>query len=370
MIYFDHAATSICNEEILDGYFNALKEYSFNSESIYNDGIKVKRRLGLVREKCAQLLGVFCDELYFTSGATFSNNLGIIGYLKTFNQQRVRVITSYMEHSSVYNIFKNVASNIEVLYCRNNEFGELDLDHLSQLINDSTVLVTVNVVNNELGNVSDLEKIYKLVKSRSKALVFADYTQAIMKTTKELKFCDMASLSAHKLGGLKGCGLFYKKRNVKIEPIIFGGSQEFGLVPGTINAPAQMMWYRTLRLKYEKFEKNYSYTKSLMDYFKSKLNSNYIINSANNHSPYIISVSYLGFGSEVIMNHLFSNGIYVSSQSTCHLSYNQLSPVINALNISRERMESVIRISFDIDNTTNEIDCFLSVMERLKEYAR
>lgn len=370
MIYFDHAATSICSEEILDGYFNSLREYSLNSESIYSDGIKVKRRLGLVREKCAQLLGVFSDELYFTSGSTFSNNLGIMGYLKTFDNRRIRVITSHMEHSSVYNIFKNVAANVEVVYCRNNEFGDLDLEHLRQLINDSTVLITVNVVNNELGNIADLEKIYKLVKSCSNALIFADYTQAIMKTSKELKFCDMASLSAHKLGGLKGCGLFYKKRSVKIFPIVYGGSQEFGLVPGTINAPAQMMWYRTLRLKYEKFNENYAYVKSLMNYFESKLDHNYVINSSKNHSPYIISVSYLGFGSEVIMNHLFSNDIYVSSQSTCHLSYNQLSPVINALNIGRERMESVIRVSFDVDNTINEIDCFLSVMERLKEYAR
>lgn len=370
MIYFDHAATSPCKEEILQGYIIALREYGFNSESLYKDGIKIKKQLDLVRSKCAELLGVYSDELFFTSGSTFSNNLGIIGFLKTFSNRSVRVITSKMEHSSISHIFNNLSTNIEVCYCDNDEFGNLKLKYLESLLTSNTVLVTVNVVNNELGNVADLATIYQLVKSKSNALVFADYTQAIMKTTNILENCDMASLSAHKLGGLKGCGLLYKKRNVVIEPIIYGGGQELGLVPGTMNAPAQLMWSKTLRLKAEKFSSNYKYVSDLVNYLKSKLNDNYVINSASNHSPYIISLSYLGFGSEVIMNHLFASQIYVSSQSTCHLSSDKLSEVINALNISRDRVESVIRLSFDETNTFDEIDCFIETMERLREYAR
>lgn len=370
MIYFDHAATSPCKEEILQGYIIALREYGFNSESLYRDGVKIKRQLDLVRSKCAELLGVNSDELFYTSGSTFSNNLGIIGYLNTFSNKLVRVITSKMEHSSVSHIFNNLSDNIEVCYCDNDEFGNLNLEHLESLLTANTVLVTVNVVNNELGNVADLASIYKLVKHKSSALVFADYTQAIMKTSNVLEFCDMASLSAHKLGGLKGCGLFYKRRGVVIRPIIYGGGQELGLVPGTMNAPAQLMWYKTLRLKSEKFDVNYEYVSDLMNYLKSKLSNHYVINSSTNHSPYIVSLSYLGFGSEVIMNHLFASQIYVSSQSTCHLSSDKLSEVINALGISSDRVESVIRLSFDESNTFEEIDCFIETMERLREYAR
>lgn len=369
-VYLDSVSTTPVNPEILKTYEKLSADHYYNSDSLYDDGVTVYRLQEKARENIAELLKVKKDDLIFTSGASEANSLAIKG-LALANPDRRHIISSIYEHSSVYNALEQLrrTAGYEITYLYPNAKGVIDPDKVKEALRDDTLLVSIMHVNNEIGAVNDIDTIKKVVKANSRAYFHTDTTQSLGKIAIDLKEVDLASFSAHKIHGLKGSGLLYKRQHIKIEPLISGGQQEYGLRGGTSNAPANIVLAKTIRLALAAQKSNYEHIGKLYDHCLSKLNdlTGITINSPAAGIKTIINFS-TSIPSEVLLNALNLKGIMISSRSTCGSRINEPSRVLTSMGIADDR---AVRISFDGDNRLEEIDYFIDALkEILQKYGR
>ena len=359
-IYFDSASTTPLDDEVYQTYIDLLQRCFYNADSLYDKGVKVHRLLKKAREEIAKLLKVDPSELIFTSGASEANSLAIKGLC--FKKKKGHIISSVMEHASVYNALKQMERvlGIEVTYLQPDLDGMITKEMVKEALREDTFLVSLMSVNNEVGTIYDLEGIKEVLKGRH-VLLHVDMTQAIGKIAVDLKGVDMASFSAHKIHGLKGSGLLYRKRHLELEPLISGGQQEYGIRGGTENAITNILLAKTLRKALEKQKERYEHVAALKEYALIKLGKlkGVTVNATKNDIAYILNFS-TTLKSEVLLNALNSEGIMVSSRSTCGSRENEPSRVLVALGIDDTR---AIRLSFDYFNTQNELDYFMMVLE-------
>ena len=223
MIYLDYAATTPINKEVYDSYVKLLGNYFANSSSIHKMGLKANEFLEASRESIASLIKVKKEEIIFTSGATESNNLAILGILNSYKNKGKRIITSSIEHPSIMNLMESLElKGYEVIYLSVNEEGKINLDELKEVLKTPTVLVSVMHVNNEVGCINDINEISNIV-HKYDALFHSDITQSIGKIKVDLSNIDLASFSSHKLFAPKGSGVLVKKSNIKLTPLFYGG---------------------------------------------------------------------------------------------------------------------------------------------------
>lgn len=361
MIYLDYVATSPLNKEVYQTYINLLDKYFVNSDSLYDKGIEVHKLLEKSRLLIANILNVSSDELIFTSSGSEANNLAIKGVAMQYRNRGKHIITSVNEHSSVYETCKQLEQEFgfEVTYLPVDSNGCVNLDALQANLRNDTILVSLMYVNNELGSINDINRIKDILKGYPLVKLHVDMVQALGKILVDLNDIDLASFSAHKINGLKGSGLLYKKTNCTIKSLISGGQQEFGLRAGTENYCTNIVFAKTLRIAMENYQEKYQVIYELKQYLVNKLrNINGIVINGDISKTIatIINISIPGYKPEVVMHYLASKGIYVSTRSACSSKSANISRSMAALDCSEAVKASSFRISLSHETTKSDLD--------------
>ena len=364
-VYLDNVSTTSLNKEVQETYEKLLEEYYCNSDALYDDGVAIYQMQEKSRKTICDLLNIDKDELIFTSGASEANSLAIKG-LCLKHKDRKHLITSYYEHSSVYNSFKQLEEEFgfEVTYLKPNENGNITAQMVKDALRSDTLLVSIMKVNNEIGAVNDVEEIAKIVKKHPGTYFHSDITQALGKIDIDLSNIDLASFSAHKIHGLKGSGALIRKKHVELLPLISGGQQEYSLRGGTSNSLVNIVLAKTIRIALENKNKYNDYLNELHNLLINGLKDIVTINYDLGIKT-LINIS-TSIQSEVLLNALNEKGIMVSSKSTCGSRKNELNRTLSCLNIDEDY---AIRVSFDYTNTKQELEYFItSLKEILDKY--
>lgn len=373
MIYVDYASTTPTSEDVLKSYNQLLNRYYANSESLHSLGVEVYQTMEKSRQQTASLLKVKPNEVIFTSGASEANSMAIKGICFQYQNKGKHIITSRIEHSSVLNAFMQLEEvfGFEVTYIDVDEHGIVNMDQLRNSLRNDTILCSIMYVNNEVGAIQPIDEIKKLIRKYPNCFLHVDCVQALGKLRIDLQDIDLATMSAHKIYGLKGSGILVKKQHISLVPLINGGQQEMGLRGGTANACTHIMFAKTLRLALEQQEVRYQYVKKLNNFLREELSKidGVVLNSSSEASPFILSFSCLRLPSEVHMNALNDKGILVSAQSTCGSKSHAYSYVLQAMGIKNERLHGVIRLSLSHLNTMDEMRTIVEVVkENVKKY--
>ncbi len=367
-IYFDAASTTIPNKEVLD-VFSATSLSTFgNASSNHKLGFEADELLSKSRNQIAKYLDVKSEEIIFTSGATESNNIAIKGVALHNLSWAKNIITTKVEHPSVLNVFKKLETDgFNVTYLDCDKEGNLDFQTLEKSLDNKTSLVSIMSVNNELGFIFPLEKIYNLVHSKSKAFLHTDATQGIAKTEIKSSSYDLLSFSLHKIEGLKGCGILVKKSNVNLDSIFQGGNQEFGIRSGTSPLPLIASSATAVRLAFLNMNFRVANAKNLKDYLKKELEKidEVEILSPTNSSPFILSFALTKHKASVISQGLSDKGIYVGSKAACSEKLKSYSLVAFNAGYSKEISENIIRLSFSGNEEISDGELFIKEIKEL-----
>ena len=368
MIYLDNCATTKPYDEVLKTFVEVNNNYYGNPASINKYGKTVNKLLNAARTQVADILGVESDTIYFTSCATESNNIALLGSVEHKKDFGNRIIVSRIEHPSVLETFRELEHRGFILdYVNIDENGFIDLEHLKSLLTKETILVSVMHVNNIFGAIQPIGKIVELLKDYTKIHFHVDGVQGVLKEKIDLTRIDSYSISAHKFHGLKGVGVLYLKSRRTTHNITFGGGQENGLRSGTVNVPGAVSLAKALRLTQEKVndvkEKHYGYKKLIVDELSAI--EHVIINSPlqNDFVDSIINISLPKIKGEAIINALNERGIMVSTTSACSSRTFHLNEALYARGLSKENIEGSIRVSFSYETKLEEVKKFIEVFK-------
>ncbi len=374
MVYLDYSATTPVDNEIQDTYFKLVSSLYGNPDSIHSLGVEANDLVEKSRSNILKLLNLNKYDVVFTSGASESNNLALKGVALAYQHKGKHIITTNYEHASVLNTCKQLEEyfGFEVTYLPVDRNGRVSLQQVKDAVREDTILVSIMAVNNEIGSLNPIEEISEYL--RLKHIFFhVDFVQACGKIDVDYNVADLGTLSAHKIHGLKGSGVLFKKSSINLVPVICGGEQENGLRGGTNNAPTNIVFAKTLRKALESQKESYNrmskYNRMMREAFaKDELIE---INSPNeNVSPFILNFR-TPLGSEVMMNALEQNGFLVSARSTCASNYTNASHVLLAIGLSEKEANSSIRVSMQSDVKEEEIVAFIDcVTHILDKYCR
>ncbi len=363
MIYFDNAATTKPKKEVLDEFVKINTENYFNPSSPYDISFNALQKNKEAKNTILNLLGDKEGNLIFTSGATESNNLAIFGNNSNKNK---KYLFSSGEHPSVYNCaceLKYRGYLVDFINLLPN--GQIDYAQLESMIDDNTAFVSVMLVNNETGAINNIEKIREIIDNKNpKCLLHVDASQAFGKikfNVKALKI-DLCSISAHKIGGIKGVGALYVRQRVNIKNITFGGGQENNLRSGTINLAGNVSFAKAAQLAYKNLKENYEKVLELKNNIINKLSKNIKIVSDSDCLPYILSLIIPNFRGETVMRYLSSKNILVGTGSAC--STNKIgNRILENMGYSKQEVMGAIRVSFSSENTLEEVNVFIKNLD-------
>jgi len=365
MIYLDYSATTPVDKRVLDTFNKVCLEYPGNSNSLHSLGVKSKMLEDYATEEISKMLGVKSSEIIYTSGASESNNLAIKGVCLKYQNRGKHIITTFLEHSSVIGPMNYLTNmGFEVDFVKITDDGIVDIDHLKSLLRNDTVLVSISMVDSEIGLRQPIQEIAKILEEYPKCYFHVDCTQAFGKIPVNLTGVDLASMSAHKIYGLKGIGLLVKKENINIEPLIHGGKSTTAFRSGTPALPLIVSLMKALKLIIPEVDNNYKYISQLNKKICDKLN-NYDrvhINSTQNSVPNTINFSLKGIKPETFVHALEKYEIYISTKSACSGS-NSMSNSVYALTKDKDLSNGSLRISLSYMTTLEEVDKFLEVFD-------
>lgn len=368
-VFLDYASCTPVDHEVYSTYAKLVKEYYVNSEAVYSAGVEVNKLVETSRKQIAKLLQAKPEEILFTSGASEANSFAIKGYALANMHKGKHIISSAMEHSSVYNSIQQLQRyfGFEVTLLPVQKDGTIALCDLREAMREDTILVSMMAVNNEIGSVQDIGAISEIVHRNKKTKLHVDAVQSIGKIDFSFDLVDMATITAHKLYGIKGCGVLYRKQNIELMPLINGGQQEFGLRGGTLNAPACIVFAKTLRLALEHKQEHYNHVQKLNDFVREEVAilEDIHINSPIGGCPYIFNFSCTSVGSEIMMNALNALGICVSTQSTCSSRTKAPSHTLVAMGYDDSITYGAIRISFSHLTTWEEVRYFITSLKEI-----
>ncbi|WP_273401288.1 cysteine desulfurase family protein [Traorella massiliensis] len=358
LIYADNAATTKLDSDA----FEAMKPFLFESygnvSQPYSFARTAKKALKEARENIAKCIGASPDEIFFTSGGTESDNWAIKGLLKCGDNRLI--LTSNIEHHAILNACAAVERmNYPVKYLPVDKFGILQPNTLANSINSNVKLVTVMLVNNELGTIEPIKELAKIAHENG-SYFHTDAVQALGHIEIDVNDLgvDMLSASAHKFNGPKGVGFLYVRRGIDIQPFMDGGTQEFGVRAGTENIASIVAMAKALQkncnqikdTKKRLFEMERRFFEIL-----DKTEIDYIRNGSPNHAPGIINISIKNTSGEMILHRLDLKGIYISTGSACDSTNIKVSHVIKAISVPMDYANGTIRISLGKDNRETDV---------------
>ena len=365
-IYFDHVATTPIDEEVLQLFHEKSAAIYGNPSSSHTLGRIARVEIEQARNQVAKLLGVNSTEIIFTSGATEAINMIIQGVVTS--KRPDRIIVSPLEHHAVLHTLEHLNHPVPVDFLNHNTIGEIDLNHLEELLSMSeNPFVLMMAVNNEIGNINPISHVAQLCK-RHHALFFSDMVQAVGKTEFSLEGVDYASFTAHKFNGFKGIGMAYISSHNKIEPFLHGGSQEQNMRAGTENCAAIASLAKALELSLTHFAENHKHITELKQHLVQKLKHHFPSvrfngTSENGGVPNITSFTLPDFQAmELLHIQLDMQGIFISQGSACSSGATHKSHVVTALQNGNEQ---AIRVSFGKQNTFEEVDSFVDVLNNI-----
>lgn len=380
--YFDNSATTRCYEEVKDIVVKTMTEDFGNPSAMHKKGVEAEQYVKESAQTIAKILKVSEKEILFTSGGTESNNLALIGGAMANKRSGNHIITTAVEHAAVGQpvaFLREQGFDVTILPV--DAQGVVKLDALEEALRPDTILVSTMFVNNEVGAVMPVEKIGALVHQKSpKALYHVDAIQAFGKfriNPKKMGI-DLMSVSAHKIHGPKGVGFLYISSKAKVQPQILGGGQQGGMRSGTDNVPGIAGLGVAAKLIYTDFDKKTQHlyelkermAKGLLELEDVKLNGMPLREGA----PQILSVSFMGIRSEVLLHTLEEKGIYISAGSACSSHKRKPSSTLTAMGMGAAQIENTVRISFSEENTFEEVDYCLEVLREilpvLRRYSR
>ena len=371
--YFDNSATTVCSDAAAERMQQVLLTDFGNPSSLHGKGMQAENYVKESREIIAKTLKCEPKEIIFTSGGSESNNLAIFGSVRANKRGGKHIITTAVEHAAVYMPFKELEKQgYDVTFLPTDETGVIRLEDLENALTDDTVLVAMMHVNNEIGSIMPIAEAGKMIHEKCpNALFFVDAIQSYGKVSvipKKMGI-DMLSVSGHKIHGPKGSGFLYKRDKVKLDPIIFGGGQEYGYRSGTENVPAIAGLGLAVQEMFADFDGHRKHLLELKDHLAEKLSDIDAVsfNSGldENSAPQILSVSVDGVRAEVLLHALEDKEIYVSAGSACSSNRPSISRTLKSIGLKDSLLESTVRFSFSIYNTMEQVDYASDVMHEL-----
>lgn len=365
MIYLDYSATTPINKEVLDTYIKVSTNFIGNSNSLHKLGIEAKKLEEEATEQIKNILNLKDKEIIYTSCSSESNNLAIKGIALRNKKRGKHIITTNLEHSSIYGPIGYLQTNgFEVDIVKTNELGLVDLDDLKSLINENTILVTIGAVNSETGVRQDIESLGLFLKDYP-CYFHVDATQAVGKINIDYRNVDLISFSAHKFFGPKGIGVLIKNKNVLIEPLIHGGKSTTIYRSGTPALPLIASFSKSLRLAVQNLEEENIRIKKINDKIKNNLKQyeNVVINSNEVSIPHILNFSILNLKPETLQHALEKYEVYISTQSACSAN-NSVSKSVLEVTKNETLASHSVRVSISKITTEDEIDKFLDAFSK------
>ncbi len=362
-IYLDHHATTPVDPRVLDEMMPYFNENFGNASSLdhpygYDASVAVQKS----RENIAAAIGASMDEIVFTSGATESDNLALIGVMKKYSEKGNHLITCATEHKAVLDTARHLESEgFKVTYLPVNEFGEINLEELKAAITEKTVMISIMAANNEIGTIANLEEIGKIAHEND-VLFHTDAAQAVGRIPIDVKKMniDLMSFSSHKIYGPKGIGALYLrvlKPRVKLDSIMFGGGQERSIRSGTLNVPGIVGFAKAVEISQKEMEKENAkskrWTDSMLKKFQEaggKLNGHPEKRLSHN-----LNVRFDGIESKAIINTV-SKKVAISAGSACTTQVVEPSHVLLAIGLGEDQTHSSIRVGCGRFNTDEEIE--------------
>ena len=366
MVYLDYSATTPVDKRVLDTFNKVCMEYPGNSNSLHTLGLKSKELEEYATDKISKMLRVKANEIIYTSGASEANNTAIKGVCLKYQNRGKHIISTHLEHSSVIETLKYLEKlGFEVDYVKIDDNGLVDLADLKEKLRDDTILVSVCMVDSELGIRQPIEKISEIVRAKNKCYLHVDMTQALGKIKVDLSLVDLASISMHKIYGMKGIGILYKKEKIEIEPLIHGGKSTTFYRSGTPALPLIVSSMKAMELVLSQIEEHYQYVSGMNKKIVDKLKEYHLvkINSTENSIPYVINFSIQKIKPETFLHALDSYQVYISTKSAC-ASTDTISNSVLAVTKNNDLASHSLRISLSYKTTGEEIDEFLDIFDK------
>lgn len=380
-VYLDNSATTYTRKEAVDAMMPYFYDIYGNASSVHKFGQDAKNALTDARIKFAELINAqYPDEIIFTSCGTESDNMAIMGVLKS--SEGKHIITSSIEHHAVLHTCGYLEKNgYKVDYIPVDSSGKVMLNVLKEKITDETAVISIMHANNEIGVIEPIEEISQIVsecnKNRKFPVIF--HTDAVQ-TAGKIKLdvqklgVDLLSVSAHKFYGPKGIGILYVKKGTKISPILHGGHHEHGLKPGTENIASIIGMTKALELANGEIEKETQKYNKLREKLKNgiiaKIPQSIINTDFSNSVPNVLNVSFKSIEGESLLLMLDMEGIAVSTGSACASGSTEPSHVLQAIGLDPVTAQGAIRFSLGKQNTEEDIDYVLEVLPKMVEKVR
>ncbi len=367
MIYLDYSATTPVDDRVLDSYCKVTREFIGNANSIHTLGVKSKELLMQATNQIADILNCHPKELIFTSGASESNTTAIKGVAYKYVKKGKHIITSKLEHKSVLEVMGHLSSiGYDIDFVNILPNGQVDFKHLEEIIRPDTIMVSICAVNSETGFKQPLKTIRQIINKKNPDVIFhSDLTQALGKTKFYLSDLDLASFSSHKIYAPKGIGILYKRRDLNIDTLIYGTTENCPFRGGTPALPLVVAFSKAMRLINDNLDKNIKKCEKLKSVLLKGLEKYPIqINSSDLSVPQIVNFSLLKIKSETFVHALERYDIYVSTTTAC--SSLEESTVLKALsNGNKDVSTTSIRVSLSHMTTLEEVENFLKIFDKV-----
>ncbi|QJD83731.1 cysteine desulfurase family protein [Cohnella herbarum] len=364
-IYFDHAATSPMDPEVLNAYVEAVASGPGNPSSLHAHGRAARERITSARDVFASILNCEASELIFTGSGTESDNSALFGAAMAQRKRgRIGIVTTAVEHHAVLNACRQLeADGFDLTVLRVDEFGRVSVEEAKAAINESTAVVSIMAGNNETGTLQPIAEIGEWAR-KHKALMHVDAVQAfgyVSFNLKELPI-DFLSLSAHKINGPQGVGLLYVRKGTPFQPLLHGGSQERSRRAGTENVAGIVSFAKAAQIAYDQLRARWDHAEHIRATVLGKLEQylgaeRFVVNGHPDHRlPHILNLSFSGISSESMLMNLDLENVSASGGSACNSGSLKPSHVLSAMKLSSERVSTAVRFSFGLGNTREEAD--------------
>jgi len=366
--YLDNAATTPVRPEAVQAALDAMQTQWGNPSSQYTAGVRAKAALDSWRQDAARGLGCAPEEFIFTSGGTEGDNWAVAAAVELGRHTGRHIVTTAIEHDGVLQPCRALEQRgFEVTYLKPDRSGRITARQVREALRPDTVLVSMMLVNNELGTVLPVAETARVLREeKSAALLHCDAVQGFLKVrfTPEELGADLLSVSGHKIHAPKGIGGMYVRKGLRLPPLLRGGGQEYGLRSGTEPTPLIAAFAAAVRAGRESFDRDELWVRELKRYAVERLRALEIEPVVPGGADHILPVSVPGYRSEVLLRFLSDREVYVSSGSACHRG--KPSHVYAALNLPKKQRDGVLRVSFSYDTQTEDVDALADALAAAK----